>query len=136
MEVYFTLPTAPNFLICCDEASKGNPSAAGYGFVARNDIVEFLVSLEGGVYVSTNFFAEFMAVICAGEWAIQNDHLEACFRSDSKAAVLAFKNRKLPWFIGAIWNKVCDGLHDYEVGHSYMEVNFSADKLEKQGIVD
>ncbi|XP_026459608.1 uncharacterized protein LOC113360302 [Papaver somniferum] len=34
-EIFFYLPDPSYFLICCDGASRGNPGAAGYGFICR-----------------------------------------------------------------------------------------------------
>ncbi|XP_026458825.1 uncharacterized protein LOC113359400 [Papaver somniferum] len=132
MEVHFTLPNPPTILICCDGASKRNPGMVGYGFVARKGM-EFLVAVAGGIGVATNYYAEVMAIICAGEWAVQNNHLQICFRSDSKAAILAFSNNKIPWFVITRWNKVCAKLHNFVFENSYREINTCADNLAKEG---
>lgn len=110
-----TLPSTPKILICCDGNSKGNPGASGYGFVARNFAGKMLIAVAGGIGIATTLIAEILAVVSAGEWAVQNNNLEVCFRSGSKAAVLAFKSNKLPWFIISRWNKVCDCLVGYAI---------------------
>ncbi|XP_026455195.1 uncharacterized protein LOC113356302 [Papaver somniferum] len=133
-ELYFSLPELPKILICCDGASKGNPGEAGYGFVARNGGTgEFLIAVAGGLGVATYYFAELMAVICAGEWALQNGHREVVFQSDSKSAILGFQNNNLSWFISARWNIIIDSIRSIEFAHSYREINFSVDQMEKEG---
>lgn len=100
MKVFFTLPKPPKFLNCCDGASKGNPELAGYGFVARAEgRGDFLIAVAGDLGVATNYFAEIISIVCAGEWAMYNHHLEVISKSDSKVVVLAFQKNELPWFI-------------------------------------
>ncbi|XP_026383966.1 uncharacterized protein LOC113279488 [Papaver somniferum] len=132
-EIFFTLPSAPNILIFCDGASKGNQGAAGYGFIARTHLGAFLTGVSGGIGVATNFLGEVLAVVCAGEWAIQNNHLQVCFKTDSHAAVLAIQSNKLPWPVVTRWNRVCDKLQGHDIMHNYREVNFNAEKLAKEG---
>ncbi|XP_026416567.1 uncharacterized protein LOC113312004 [Papaver somniferum] len=94
-EIFFHLPSNNQILLCCDGASKGNPGISRYGFIGRNEAGECIVAQAGGLGITTNFYAEVMAVLCAGEWAIRNDHLEVIFISDSKTVITAFMTASL-----------------------------------------
>ncbi|XP_026399433.1 uncharacterized protein LOC113295296 [Papaver somniferum] len=97
-EVSFILPQKDQLLICCDGASRGNPGESSYGFISRNNEGECVIAITRGIGVARNFYAEIMAVLCAGEWAMNNGFRRLLFRSDSKTVIEAFKNCKLPWF--------------------------------------
>ncbi|XP_026378671.1 uncharacterized protein LOC113273119 [Papaver somniferum] len=97
-EVYFQLPPLNKIVLCCDGASKGNPGISGYGFIGRSSSGDFLVAVTGGLRVSTNFYAEVLAILNAGEWTIRKDHKEVWFRTDSAAVISAFQSNKIPWF--------------------------------------
>ncbi|XP_026399646.1 uncharacterized protein LOC113295532 [Papaver somniferum] len=91
-------PPQKKILLCCDGASKGNPGLSGYGFIRRTISGAFLVVVSGGLGVSTNYYAEILAVLNAGEWAIRKGHEEILFRTDSLATISAFQSKKIPWF--------------------------------------
>ncbi|XP_026399370.1 uncharacterized protein LOC113295234 [Papaver somniferum] len=131
-EIYFSLPKENQILLCCDGASKGNPGTAGFGFVGRNNNGVVIVAASGGLGTATNFLAEVVAVICAGEWAISNNLFNVIFRSDSNATISTFKSGKLPWIVTTRWNNICSKLH-WDFVHSFREINFSADTQAKTG---
>ncbi|XP_026458473.1 uncharacterized protein LOC113358985 [Papaver somniferum] len=87
--------------------------------ISSTRIKEILFSLpvnnqecQGGLGVATNYFAEVMELLCAGEWAIMNGKLKVIFRIDSRAVITAFSSGHIP---------------------CYREVNFSADAMAKKG---
>ncbi|XP_026451791.1 uncharacterized protein LOC113352141 [Papaver somniferum] len=123
-EIFFKLPQSNQLLLCCDGASRGNPWIAGYGIIARNNAGDCVIAIAGGLGIATNFFAEIMAVFCAGEWAIKNGFSRLLFRSDSKAAIAAFKNAKVPWFAIPRWEKICQNVREWDFIHSYREIYF------------
>ncbi|XP_026383538.1 uncharacterized protein LOC113279035 [Papaver somniferum] len=112
---------------------SGNPAISGYGFIGRTHSGEFLIVVSGGLGISTNYYAEILAILNAGEWAVSKGHREVWFRTDSAAAIFAFQSRKVPWFSIKRWEKICASLNSWCFIHSYMEVNFSADGLAKKG---
>ncbi|XP_026397018.1 uncharacterized protein LOC113291735 [Papaver somniferum] len=120
-------------LLCCDGASQGNPGASGYGIIARNNEGECIVAIEGGLGITTNYYAEVLAIICAGEWVVHRRYTHLIFRSDSKTVIEAFKAKRIPWFSINRWSKICESVEDLELCHSYREINFSADTLAKRG---
>ncbi|XP_026399034.1 uncharacterized protein LOC113294874 [Papaver somniferum] len=132
-EVYFQLPPQNKILLCCDGASKGNPGISGYGFIGRIISGEYLVVVAGALGVSTNFFAEILTILNAGEWEVSKGYKEVWFRTDSAAAISAFQNNKVPWFAVNRWEKICASIISWCFIHSYREVNFSADNLAKKG---
>ncbi|KAI3981951.1 hypothetical protein MKX01_018857, partial [Papaver californicum] len=91
-EIYFTLPKRNQLLLCCDRASRGNPGEVGYGFIGRNNEGDCIIAVAGGLGVATNYYAEVMAVLCAGEWTIKNGFMHLLFRSDSKSVIEAFNS--------------------------------------------
>ncbi|XP_026416699.1 uncharacterized protein LOC113312160 [Papaver somniferum] len=105
----------------------------GYGIMARNDKGEAVVVIEGGLGIATNFFAEIMAIICAGEWAIHNGFRILLFSTDSKAVIAAFENLRVPWFAIARWKQICNIATKCEFLHNYREVNFSVNDLSNRG---
>ncbi|XP_026419637.1 uncharacterized protein LOC113315592 [Papaver somniferum] len=134
-EIFFYLHDPSYFLICCDGSSRGNPGAAGHGFIYRkwNGVFEIVVS--GGLGTTSNFLAEIFAVICAGEWAVNQYLLRIYFRSDSQPVISAFQTGKIPWWVITRWNKIKSGLQEWYFVHSYREMNTSADLLDKKGVV-
>ncbi|XP_026403781.1 uncharacterized protein LOC113299070 [Papaver somniferum] len=133
IEVSFFLPATDQILICCDGSSRGNPGAAGYGFVCRDEIGGCIYVEATGLGIATNYIAELMAITGAAEWAIQNNKLNVCFNSDSKAAVSAYMSGRLPWFMQVRWKRLKELLHNIKFVHSLREVNFSADSMAKKG---
>ncbi|XP_026416755.1 uncharacterized protein LOC113312215 [Papaver somniferum] len=132
-EIYFHLPVNSHILLCCDGASKGNPGNSGYAFVGRNSEGVCLVAMTGGLGVATNYYAEVMDLLCAGEWAIKNGKLEVIFRIDSKAVISAFSAGHIPWFAITRRKKIIEKLKFIKFVHSYREINFSADSMAKKG---
>ncbi|XP_026428840.1 uncharacterized protein LOC113324767 [Papaver somniferum] len=133
IEVSFFLPARDQILICCDGSSRGNPGAAGYGFVCRDEMGCCIYVEATGLGIATNYIAELMAITGAAEWAIQNNKLNVCFNSDSKAAVSAYISGRLPWFMQVRWKRLKELLHNIKFVHSLREVNFSDDSMEKKG---
>ncbi|XP_026428348.1 uncharacterized protein LOC113324243 [Papaver somniferum] len=121
-------------ILCCDGASRGNPGKAGYGFVVRNHIGNFVYAESGGLGVLANYIAEFIASIRALEWALENQNFKIIPQTDSKACATTLLNKKIPWFLMARWQRVISGLHSISVRHAYREANFSADHFVKKGM--
>ncbi|XP_026416392.1 uncharacterized protein LOC113311808 [Papaver somniferum] len=67
-QCHFKLPSRNQILICCDDASKGNPGNAGFGFVAKNEIGDCVGAASGGLGLAINYLAEVMALVMAGVW--------------------------------------------------------------------
>ncbi|XP_026417195.1 uncharacterized protein LOC113312675 [Papaver somniferum] len=134
-EAYFHLPSQDKLLLCCDGASRGNPSIDGYGIVGTTYTCEFVVAISGGIGISTNLYAEVIAILVAGEWVVHNGFLELIFRTDSHAVKKAFYNKNLPWFAITRWEKICVAVVSWSFTHSYRETNFSADSMAKKGAV-
>ncbi|XP_026419884.1 uncharacterized protein LOC113315849 [Papaver somniferum] len=132
-EVYFQLPKQGKLLLCCDDASRGNPGYAGYGFVGRLSSGDFLIAISGGLGISTNYYAEIFAILMAGEWAIHHGFKDLVFRTDSQAVINAFQSNNLLWFAITRWENICVEVISWSFKHSYREVNFSADKVAKRG---
>ncbi|XP_026410824.1 uncharacterized protein LOC113306055 [Papaver somniferum] len=132
-EIFFKLPQMGQILLCCDGASQGNLGAARYEFISRNNEGECIVAFEGSLGIATNYNAEVLAIICAGEWAIHKGYTHLIFQSDSQAVIEAFKSHRIPWFAINRWNKICRSADDLSLCHCYREINFSADTLAKRG---
>lgn len=79
--------------------------------------------------VATNFVAEMMTLVMAGEWAVSKSFLNVCFSLDSQAVLKAFTGNKIPWMILNIWKKVISHLRRVYFRQAYREANFSADKI-------
>ncbi|XP_026419850.1 uncharacterized protein LOC113315815 [Papaver somniferum] len=133
IEVSFFLPARDQILICCDGSSRGNPGAAGYCFVCRDEMGGCIYAEATGLGIATNYIAELMAITGATEWAIQNNKLDICINSDSKAAVSAYMSGRLPWFMQVRWKRLKELLNNIKLVHSLREVNFSADSMAKKG---
>ncbi|XP_026399493.1 uncharacterized protein LOC113295370 [Papaver somniferum] len=112
---------------------RGNPGAAGYGFLCRGDQGEFIYAEARGLGIATNFIAEVMAIIGAAKWAVQNNKLNICINSDSSAAIKAYTSGGLPWICQTRWNRIKEILINIQFVHSLREINFSADSLAKKG---
>ncbi|XP_026398999.1 uncharacterized protein LOC113294838 [Papaver somniferum] len=106
---------------------------AGFGFIGKNSDGGCVGAMSGGLGIATNYVAEFMALVVAGEWAIQRQFLNVCFGVDSRAILTAFAGGKIPWIVLNRWKKVVGNLRNTSFIHSYREVNFSPDKLAKRG---
>ncbi|XP_026417441.1 uncharacterized protein LOC113312923 [Papaver somniferum] len=134
-QCFFKLPGRGKILICCDGASKGNPGNAGMVFVARNEDGGCLGASSGGLGIATNYLDEVMALVVAGEWAVKKRYKNVCFSLDSKAVLLAFSNGRIPWIVVNKWNKIRKYISRITFTHSYREINFFADKMDKQGVL-
>ncbi|XP_026398768.1 uncharacterized protein LOC113294596 [Papaver somniferum] len=130
-ECFFHLPMRNQLLMCYGGAARGNPVDSGFGFIGRDWTSDVKVAATGGLGIATNFLAEIMAVLFAGEWAVANNFLDLCFRTDSSAAISAFRNGKLPWIAITRWKKIYSRIN-WEFIHNFREVNFSADSLAKK----
>ncbi|XP_026458757.1 uncharacterized protein LOC113359316 [Papaver somniferum] len=132
-EIHFSLPERDQILICFDGAAKGNPGVAGFGFIGRNNNNECVGAMVGGLGIATNFVAEMMALVMAGEWAVSKSLLNVVFSLDSQAVLKAFTGNAIPWMILNRWKKVMSQLRSVSFRHAYREANFSADKIAKKG---
>ncbi|XP_026399201.1 uncharacterized protein LOC113295056 [Papaver somniferum] len=131
-QCFFKLPALNQTLLCCDGASRGNPWKAGHGFIARNSDGGCIGAAAGGIGIATNYIAEIMGLICAGEWAVQKQKWNVCFSLDSHAALMAFTIEKVPWMVQNRWQKIKEYLYVISFQHSYREVNTSADTMAKE----
>ncbi|XP_026399703.1 uncharacterized protein LOC113295587 [Papaver somniferum] len=130
----FWLPPEANELqICCDGAARGNPGVAGAGVVARDEHCLVLGAMSIGLGVKTNYLAELYGIIVGLEWAMQWGFSRICIRSDSMGVVEAFKNNSIPWFARNRWILICRHYTSIRFIHTFREVNFSADAMEKRG---
>ncbi|XP_026378087.1 uncharacterized protein LOC113272476 [Papaver somniferum] len=123
-----------NFSICYDGASRGNPRDAGYGYICRNWDEEYMYAMSGGLGIATNYMAEIVAVLCAGEWAVSNNFIKVWFQTDSQSVMKAFQTDSVPWWSITRWNKIKSSLQDWHFSHGYTEINFSADSMAKRGV--
>ncbi|XP_026459717.1 uncharacterized protein LOC113360423 [Papaver somniferum] len=132
-ECSFSFPTGNQILLCCDGASGNNPGEAGYGFVGRNNAGTVLIVVAGGMGIGTNFLAEVFAVINACEWDTSEGFFQLCIRTYSMSVIHSFTSGKVPWYVQTRWNKIVEVLISFTFIHSYREINFSADGMEKMG---
>ncbi|XP_026417411.1 uncharacterized protein LOC113312896 [Papaver somniferum] len=132
-EICFKLPQQNQLLLCCDGASKGNPGLLGYGVIARNAQGKVVIAIEGCLGIATSYFAEIMAILFAGEWEIQNGFRCLLFSFDSRATIIDFQSKRVPWFAISRWEKICKTVSSWEFIHNYREVNFYANDLAKRG---
>ncbi|XP_026453571.1 uncharacterized protein LOC113354457 [Papaver somniferum] len=132
VELRFCLPEVHQILICCDGASRGNPGAAGMGFVCRGQNGEFIYAESRGLGTATNFIAEIMAIIGAAEWAVENNSFDICTQSDSNAAITTYTFGKIPWIVQARWQSIKMLFRRIQFFHSMREINSSADVMAKK----
>ncbi|XP_026445474.1 uncharacterized protein LOC113346115 [Papaver somniferum] len=133
IEMRFFLPARNQILICCDGASRGNPGATGCGFVCRDDRRVFIYVESTCLGIATNYIAELMTITGAVEWAIQNNKLDICINSDSKAAVNAYSSGRLSWFMQVRWERIKEFINNIQIVHRLREVNFTAESMAKKG---
>ncbi|XP_026428587.1 uncharacterized protein LOC113324482 [Papaver somniferum] len=134
-QCFFQLPTGNQILICCDGASKGNPGNVGVGFIDRNQQGDCMGASTGGLGVTSNYIAEIMDVIIAGEWAVKKRFTEVCFCLDSSAVLKSFINSNIPWIVRNRWNNLKKSICNITFKRSYREINFSVDKMAKNGVL-
>ncbi|XP_026458765.1 uncharacterized protein LOC113359325 [Papaver somniferum] len=134
IEIFFHFLNEDELILCCDEASRGNPGNAEYGFIARNHLGSFVFAETGGLGVTTNYVAEFMANIRTLEWAFENQKFKLILESDSKTCITSLIQQKIPWFLLARWRRILAGFPSISYRHVYREVNFSADHFAKKGV--
>ncbi|XP_026417606.1 uncharacterized protein LOC113313099 [Papaver somniferum] len=132
-EIHLSLPEHNQIPICRDGAAKGNPGVAGFGFIGRNSDSECVGAMAGGLGIATNFVAEMMALVMAGEWAVSKSFLNVLFSLYSHAVLNAFTGNIIPWMILNRWKKVISHMRRVSIRHVYREANFSADKIAKKG---
>lgn len=125
-------------LLCCDGASLHLEVIRGwqasYGFLVRDHIGTFVFAESGGMDITTNYIAEFLACIRDLDCAIEHQELRVILQNDSKACITAFMSQKLPWNICGRWKNICCKLHTIHFRHTYREANFSADYFKKKGV--
>ncbi|XP_026377976.1 uncharacterized protein LOC113272340 [Papaver somniferum] len=68
IECTFSISKDGDILLCCDGASRGNPGYAGYRFIARDSIGNFVTAESGGLGITTNFVAEIIGDVSSIEW--------------------------------------------------------------------
>ncbi|XP_026459842.1 uncharacterized protein LOC113360555 [Papaver somniferum] len=88
-ECFFKFSGINQILICCDGAANGNPGQAGVGFIGRDYEGRYVGATSGGLGISTNYVAEVMTLIIAGEWAVRSGFMDVCLSLDSKAMIMA-----------------------------------------------
>ncbi|KAF6138556.1 hypothetical protein GIB67_032450 [Kingdonia uniflora] len=93
-----------------DGSSLGNPSTGGTGstFIAHNR--DFLGVLMVNIGVTTSYYAECSSILYALYTALDNNWLKVFLVSDSKAAISAFINKKIPWDLRARWEYISSKL--------------------------
>jgi ribonuclease HI len=81
-----------------DGSSLGNPGTAASGGIFRNHNGASLGCFACNIGIATAFFAEFLGIILAIEYAFDRNWLQLLIESDSQLAILAFKNPNIiPW---------------------------------------
>ncbi|KAL5715489.1 hypothetical protein ACHQM5_017300 [Ranunculus cassubicifolius] len=75
-----------------------------------------------------------MAIITAGELAIQNGWNDLWIESDSTAAVIAFNDDKLPWQLKSRWYSCKRGIQKLAISSVWREANLVADQAAKKGL--
>ncbi|XP_026398762.1 uncharacterized protein LOC113294590 [Papaver somniferum] len=120
IELFFYLPNNEEILLCCDGASRDNPDIAGYGFVVRNQYGDFVFAESGGLGVTTNYVAAFIASVRALEWAIKHQKYKIILQSDSKACIHSLMQQKIPWFLLARWQRMQDNVLSISYRHACM----------------
>ncbi|XP_026410456.1 uncharacterized protein LOC113305653 [Papaver somniferum] len=133
VECFFHLPIPGCLLICCDGASRGNPSISGYGFICRTESGEVLCAEAGGLGIATNFIDEVLAIIKSIEWAVKNGWFHILIQSNSQSTIRAFQLGNLPWIVLARWYRLKTLIISLQFRNGFREINFSADSLAKKG---
>ncbi|XP_026384260.1 uncharacterized protein LOC113279818 [Papaver somniferum] len=105
-----------------------------YGYICRNWDGEYLYAMSGSLGIATNYMAEIVAVLCAGEWAAANNFIKVWFQTDSQPVMKAFQTYSVPWWSITRWNKIKSSLQEWHFSHGYREINFSADSMAKRGV--
>ncbi|XP_026459818.1 uncharacterized protein LOC113360530 [Papaver somniferum] len=130
---FWTAPTNGYVLFCCDGSSFGNPGAAGFEVVIRDEFCQVIGTLYGVLGMATNYIAENYAALRATELAMEWGLTKIVIRSHSKTVLQEFGASKLPWFLKSRWRRAQSKIPFIQFEHCYREVNFSADTVTKRG---
>ncbi|KAK2441664.1 hypothetical protein QL285_012933 [Trifolium repens] len=120
-----------------DGSSLGNPGVAASAGIFRNHNGASLGCFASNIGIATAFFAEFMGIILAIECAYVGNWKQLWIESDSKLAILAYRNQKIiHWQLQNRWSNCLLKIIDMNVivSHVYKEGNSFADKLSKLGL--
>ncbi|KAL5725636.1 hypothetical protein ACHQM5_008760 [Ranunculus cassubicifolius] len=97
----------------------------------RNSVGDFLLIVAEGIGIADNFWAEMVAIITGVEIALSKGWGNMWVESDSKSAVAAIHQDKIPWKLQGRWNQV---KHQaiIHVSHIWREANLTADYAAKK----
>ncbi|GAU19900.1 hypothetical protein TSUD_95050 [Trifolium subterraneum] len=121
-----------------DDSSFGNPGLAPCAGIFRNHNGASLGCFAYNIGIAMAFFAEVLGIIMAIECAFERGWKHLWIESDSRIAILAFKNSKIiPWQLHNRWSNSLAKLIDMEilVTHVYRDGNTVVDKLTKLGLI-
>ncbi|KAF6161821.1 hypothetical protein GIB67_008582 [Kingdonia uniflora] len=82
--------------------------------------------LVENIGVSTSYYAKCGSILSSLFTALEQGWLKSFMVSDSKAAIIAFQQNKVPWQLQAKWDYISIKLQ-VRVKHTWRECNFSAD---------
>ncbi|XP_026420538.1 uncharacterized protein LOC113316591 [Papaver somniferum] len=132
-ECQWKIPGIRYTLFCCDGAANGNPSAEGYGVIARNHQSQVIGTISGSVGLATSFIAKDVSVVFTTEWAIKLQCSKIIIRSSDKTVMKAFRNGMVPWYLRARWLTSTSRLSDIQFEDCHKEISFSAESLARYG---
>ncbi|XP_026399159.1 uncharacterized protein LOC113295012 [Papaver somniferum] len=135
VECFWVPPEHNEIMICCDGASRGNPGRAGAGAVVRDSNSNVLRAMSVGFGIQTKYLAELFCVIVRLEWDVKFGVEDACIKTDSMRAILAYSRdiNEVPWFLRSRWVAARSRYNNVRFFHTYREVNFAADTTAKRG---
>ncbi|KAF5188832.1 Ribonuclease h domain [Thalictrum thalictroides] len=85
---------------------QGNPGRAGVGAIFRDHRGKILIVHSRGIGITTNFRAEYEAIIDSREITESKEWRRVWVESDSTAAVEAFRTGGIPWQLLARWRSI------------------------------
>ncbi|KAF6174162.1 hypothetical protein GIB67_033694 [Kingdonia uniflora] len=89
--------------MCCDEASKSNPSVGGPGTVFRDCYSNVLHSISSGSGVVSTNYAEGRTVLDGKHFSSEHGMQVLWITSDSKLTIQAFSNDHVQWRFKVDW---------------------------------
>ncbi|KAF6135534.1 hypothetical protein GIB67_015387 [Kingdonia uniflora] len=120
------LPCLNEVKINCDGSSLGNPGNAGTGAVFREHPGSVLGILVENIGASTSYYAECCSIVSSLFTALEQGWLKIFLVSNSKTAIIAFQQKKVPWQLQAKRDYISTKLL-VRLKHTWKECNFSAD---------
>ncbi|KAF6149802.1 hypothetical protein GIB67_017535 [Kingdonia uniflora] len=90
--------------VCCDGAAMGNPGHAEVGIINRYHNSTVMGTFSKPIGNQTNYIAECNEIFHEVQKAGHKGWKRLWVVSDSKAAIQAFRNNKLPWRLQTQWN--------------------------------